>query len=440
MGGILGKRRTGAGMMMAAVMASTMPCAAAQQETYGPPSPPTDGASDLLQLAPGIDPELNDAAAHALGNYPALAAARSNVRAADYEIEAAKWLRFPSVEASIATSDDQLGELRPDINIFQPIWTGGRISAAIERSRALRAVADAQLVVTSYDILERLIRAYYEIGRTSRLAAIYQESVAEHRRLVESMQRRVDSEVSPRTDLELAQTRASQAEQELAQVTTMEKIARRRFAELGGVATIDVAPPAYDDVRHHAVGDQAIERAGLCNPVVQKLLAEVALAEAERKLSKAEIMPQLGAQYVRDLFGGDQIGLALRAQTNGGLSGFSMAEAANARRDASQYAASTAQLEIREQVSLDLIENQSARARITSGSAAAHSSLNVTRSYLRQFVAGRRTWLDVMNSVREAVTARAALVEAETSAMTSSARIHLRSCEWLPTASAGGVE
>jgi adhesin transport system outer membrane protein len=144
-------------------------------------------------------------------------------------------------------------------------------------------------------------------------------------------------------------------------------------------------------------------------------------------------MPEFGVQYVRDRFQGDQIGLAVRAQTNGGLSALSLAEAAAARRDASQFDALTAQREVRESVELALIENSNAKARIESSARSADSSLNVTRSFLRQFVAGRRTWLDVMNSLREAVTARAALIEAETSAMSSSARIHLRACAWLPT-------
>ncbi|MBM0171407.1 TolC family protein [Altererythrobacter sp. C41] len=417
----------------AAIAFDLASAARAEEPVYGPPSQPE--ASEILGLEtpPGIDESLARAAAATLATYPSLSASRSHVRAADYEIEAARWLRFPSVDATVATRDDKFGALRPDITVFQPIWTGGRIAAAGERSTAARAVANAQLEEVSFEILGRLAQAYYEIGRTARLTKIYEESLEEHRRLVESMRRRVEQEVSPRTDLELALTRAAQTEQELALLRTQLGIAQRRFSELSGISGADVVPPTYDRIAHHAVGERAIENAGICNPTVKRLNAMVALAEAERKLSKAEIMPQLGAQYVRDRFGGDQFGVALRAQTNGGLSAFSLAEAAAARRDASQFDAITAQRELREAVSLALIENRTAKSRIDSSARSASSSLNVAQSYLRQFVAGRRTWLDVMNSVREAVTARAALIEAETSAMTSSARIHLQSCGWLPT-------
>jgi len=64
--------------------------------------------------------------------------------------------------------------------------------------------------------------------------------------------------------------------------------------------------------------------------------------------------------------------------------------------------------------------------------AAAETTARVTESLLRQFVAGRRTWLDVMNAVREGVAAKAALVQVESSAMASAARLQLRTCAWQP--------
>ena len=68
----------------------------------------------------------------------------------------------------------------------------------------------------------------------------------------------------------------------------------------------------------------------------------------------------------------------------------------------------------------------------TRRSAEASASASVMESYLRQFAAGRRTWLDLMNAVRERNAARVNLIEVETSAMASSARLLLNSCAWRP--------
>jgi adhesin transport system outer membrane protein len=41
---------------------------------------------------------------------------------------------------------------------------------------------------------------------------------------------------------------------------------------------------------------------------------------------------------------------------------------------------------------------------------------NVSASYMRQFIAGRRSWLDVMNALREAVNAQIGLTDSEITA------------------------
>jgi adhesin transport system outer membrane protein len=114
-----------------------------------------------------------------------------------------------------------------------------------------------------------------------------------------------------------------------------------------------------------------------------------------------------------------------------------LADAASARAQTAKFQVTLAEREVSEKVSLDLVENRSARTRMESTASAAVSTRNVTESFLRQFVAGRRTWLDVMNAVREAIEARAALVEVQNSAMASAVRLQLRTCAWDPDVALG---
>ena len=95
---------------------------------------------------------------------------------------------------------------------------------------------------------------------------------------------------------------------------------------------------------------------------------------------------------------------------------------------------SVAERETREAVVLDVVENTSARGRIEASSAAAEAANAVTESFMRQFITGRRTWLDVMNAVRESNSARIGLTEAKISAMSSATRLRLRTCRWTPQA------
>ena len=402
---------------------------AVAEDTYGPVLA-SDQQLGVLEAPPGIPPRLAAAAREALETYPSLKAAGTQIRASEYEIAAAKWLRFPSVSAELVT---RRNTITPEVEVVQPVWTAGRIKAGIDRAKALRAVADAALSETMFDVLLRVSASYYEVVRAERLQQIYTDSLSEHRRLVASMERRVEQEVSPRTDLELASARAAQVEQQLSIVVAQRAAALERLRQLVGQPDFEIGPlPQYAPGEHHPPPDGALDLAQQCDPTIQRLQAEVAAAEAESRTARASLYPQLGIKYSYDRFSGSGLGVVAQAQTGGGLSPFAAAQAATARKQTIEFQVSVAEREAREKVSLDLVENQSAKARFASTSVAAASTLNVTNSFLRQFVAGRRTWLDLMNAVREAVEARVALVEVENSAMASAARLRLRTCQWLP--------
>jgi outer membrane protein, adhesin transport system len=424
--------RQGIGAAAAAIILGSGAGAPAQQASYGPPSPPGAAPAGILPAPPGISPALAAGAEQAVRTYPSVRAAEASIRASEADIRAAKWLRYPSVSVEAAPLD-LTGDSNSTIAVEQPIWAGGRISATIERAEALTSVAEAQLDETARDIVVRLTNAYFEIARSIRREALLEESLKEHQRLVESMKRRVDQEVSPRSDLDLAQSRTAQIQQELSLTTAQRYAALQRFLELVGEPTFELGNvPRYDPAVHHPAAEGAIAEAIACDPRRQRLAAEVEVAEADRRISEAQIFPQLSAQYARNEVIGDRVGLVLRAQTNGGLSSVSTAQAARLRARSSELQVGVAERELREAVILDLVENNAARNRIESSSLAAESAQAVTESFVRQFITGRRTWLDVMNAVREATTARLGETEAEVSAMASSARILLRTCRWQP--------
>ncbi|MEN3972130.1 TolC family protein [Sphingomicrobium sp. XHP0235] len=417
------------------VFASLASAGASAQEVsiYGP----VDTQEDVQPLvvvpseATGIPPRLEQGAVDALSTYPSLRSARASIEAADIDVNAAKWLWGPSVNVSALTRD--IRGISPEITVVQPVYTFGKIESSIDRAKAVKMVEIARVGEIAQDILLRLAQNYYEIVRTTQLEGALEESLAEHQRLVDSIQRRVDRDVSPASDLELAKSRLAQVRQQLAFNTAQRYAAQERFRELTGD---DAAPgppfEPYDPAVHHPDYQQAIDSALLCNPTIERIAAEAAVADADKRIAKASIYPELGVQYRYDEFRGSQLGLAVTASTTSGLSPLIAADAARARADASFIDITVAQRQTREQLILDLVENQAARSRIESSAAAADASENVTDSYLRQFIAGRRTWLDVMNAVREAINARIGLTESEVSAMSSAARIRIRTCEWRP--------
>ncbi len=80
--------------------------------------------------------------------------------------------------------------------------------------------------------------------------------------------------------------------------------------------------------------------------------------------------------------------------------------------EATRQAAETARRDVRERVSLDWNEWTAARSRMDNAEQARGTSVEVSESYARQYTAGRKTWLDVLNVVRETTLAKQALVDA----------------------------
>jgi UDP-glucose 4-epimerase len=75
-------------------------------------------------------------------------------------------------------------------------------------------------------------------------------------------------------------------------------------------------------------------------------------------------------------------------------------------------------------------EFTSSLVRLPSSLDAAASAERVRQSYLRQFISGRRSWLDVMNSFQETTSADISVVDTETTALSAMDRLLLLTGRW----------
>ncbi|MEJ6010512.1 TolC family protein [Novosphingobium aquae] len=409
-------------------------------EKYGPPSPAQEAIEAKVIVPPReIPPALAAAAELAADDYPTVRNAKAQERAARSELGGAKWLRFPSLSLEALavtrgnTSTSQNG-MALNVTVEQPLFTFGKISGTIDKADALLLARRAGVDEAIRDLTLRVTNAYYSLGLSARRQDVLEESLAQHKTLLSTIQNRVRQEVSPQADLNLALSRASAIEQELSQAKAQRAISLSQLFEFVGSVGFDPGNvPTYDAALSHPSEVDAINEAITCDPKLQRLRAEQVAAQADAKVAKASIFPQLLGQLTHNDITGTRVGFALRAQTGAGLSQVAITDAARARADASGFAIATAERELRDALQLDFVTNSSSKVRITASALAADTSELVTESYRRQFIAGRRTWLDVMNAVREATSAKLARTDAEFGAMASSARILLRTCRWEPS-------
>lgn len=407
----------------------------------GPELPPQQGQSmgsaleqgDTAERSPiwSDAGELSAMMELAARTYPSVLSAKASARAAEAGLKGARWQRFPSI--SVEALGTATGTTQNDysLTVEGPLWTGGRISGTIKMSRAQVTAAKSGIEEAQLDVSLRVAAAYFEFQRLLQRETILEESLAEHQKLVNSMERRVAVELSPISDLDLARSRTAQVNQELTVTGGQRRIALSRLRELTGDPALRISSVLrYDPVKHHPVAESMLEDVLAFDPKRRRLQAEILVADADIQIRKSAILPQLNAQYQKPMFGSDRLGIVLRAQTDGGLSRFSAVSVAQERRAAAEIAILSNERELREAVDADLLENAVARERASSSTLSAKSAQAVTDSFMRQFVAGRRTWFDVMNAVRESMTARLGEVDARVSAMASATRLMLRSGRW----------
>ncbi len=391
------------------------------------------GVQDVIAaqaVNPAGDLHLGMLLEQAVTSHPSIAAAQAIIRAAGTDIRTARWQAFPSFSIQGLWLDQRAGSQQVSLIVDQPVWTGGRISSSIRRAKAQHRAMIAAYQATVLDVMVNVSQSYREYHRLDRKSAILQESLARHRELVETMERRVNQEISPLADLELARSRTAQIEQQVATTAAQRLSALQKLRELVGDPGADPGSPPASGPLAHFDTDELVKRTLAFDPGRQRLMSEADAAQAEAASTRAAILPQLSAQYSYDETYGHRAGLVLKAQSSGGLSSITNAAAARQRQEAAELGVAATERNLRERTVSDIAEYDSARNRMASTRTARDAAENVTQSYMRQFVSGRRTWLDVMNAVREATTAESDAVDAAASASEARDRLLMRSGSW----------
>ncbi|MCP5397075.1 MAG: TolC family protein [Sphingomonadaceae bacterium] len=423
------------------LLAVALPGGLLAQEAAGTASAygPVDDLAKADRPEPplAIPPQLDRAASLAAATHPLVGGAQAEADALEAETRGARWARFPSLsaEALAATSGSNVADrdgLALNAALEQPIWYGGRISGEIDRAEANQLAGEGRVDAARQGIVFRVIQAYYDYAMAEERLSVLRFSLRQHNELLASIGRRVEQEVSPRADLTLGRSRTAQVELDLATAEEMRDNARTRLLELTGGVVIDPVLPLPDVADLLPPEDLALAEAMACDPNLGVLTHLVTAAEAQSDIARAQLLPQLLLQLSQNEITGARAALVLRMRLGPGGAQLASIESADARIKRALADYGDAERQVREQLRRDYIVVRAARARIDAGVLAADAADQIVESYRRQFIAGRRSWLDVMNAVREAASARLTASDARVMAAMGSARILARTCRWQP--------
>lgn len=365
----------------------------------------------------------------ALTTHPLMLGRRSAQAAAKADREGAEWQRYPSPSLEASSQSGGAGLLRID----QPLWTGGRITAGIDAAGSRFDAAGAALGEARQELILKVIAATTEALRQQARQQHGVAGVKELEKLLAMIQRRVAQEVSPLADQRLAASRLYTTANELSATTQALNNALAQLSQLAGQPVMEFVAHGLSEVGAPANLDAALVQALAHSPTLRRLAFEEEAANAEIAAKRSVYMPQLAlrlessAGQALDNRAGRETDnramLVLLAQPGAGLSAKSGADAAVARREAARMARAAAERDTRERVTLDWNEWLAARLRLENANQARAMSTEVFESYARQYTAGRKTWIDVLNAVREATQSGLAADDARAQMLAASLRL-----------------
>ena len=237
---------------------------------------------------------LADAIALAYQNNPTLQAQRATQRALDesYVQARSNWRPTLSMGASAtytenripksAAGQDTNGDGVPDtfgafgvreanssrigLSFSQPIWTGGRVAAAVSAVNADVLAGRENLRRVEAQILASVIQAYSDTRRDQESLRIRQENVKVLTRQLQESQARFDVGEITRTDVAQSQARLAQAQALLQNAVAQLTITRSGYATLVGQSPGELAPEPSLAYLLPTDPDQAFQVAEECTP------------------------------------------------------------------------------------------------------------------------------------------------------------------------------
>ena len=376
----------------------------------------------------------------AVAGHPSAQNRRMELQALGYDLESAESLRYPTFSLQASSSSNLLGvsssstgdQYQTVVAVMrQPLWAGGRIDGGIDQATARMKIGKLSLLIVQRQLIENTAAAYVTVlGARSRYSAA-DLNVKEHERLKVLIARRAAGGIASQADIQLASSRLSQA---AAQAIQLEGTLERALNDLQALTLVRLPAMAIVDEGMFGAlpGDTVTAAEEVSATILQKKL-EVVLARTASDLATANMLPSLYGKVEQDIYSrtsygsqsqGTRVGIVFEGTLEGfGLSGWKRVKSSTARVDAARSEVEAARNEVRRQVRGLLTDLRNLQAIVNSNQQLVTSTEETLNSFMRQYDAGRKSWVDVLNAQRELSDARLSLVQSRSSLLETRARL-----------------
>jgi adhesin transport system outer membrane protein len=389
----------------------------------------SSNSSPAIAVKTGKWISLVELLATAAMEHPSVAAASAKAGAAAADLSGARWQFYPTPSVSVenarteSTDRSYLGDGTVSIiRLQQPLWTGGRLTAGVDKGEANLRLNQAALAESREQQALRVIQFYGDwLSARLRVEALVKSQSA-HQRLRQQVANRLSEGASALSDLTLAESRLKVVDSELQAAQVQLRGALARLGQLYG-------SPVSDNALAHKIASprlirtplpQLVDMAQDVSPGIRRASEGVQVSTAAISEKRADLSPELFVRAERQhgdhVFAtappSNRLFVGLSSRFGAGLSNVTAVDSLRKQQEAAQREVDVLKRSLQEQIEVDHAQAAAAESRIAALEAALAASLEVSLSYDRQFLAGRKAWLDVMNAAREVAQTETQLADA----------------------------
>jgi adhesin transport system outer membrane protein len=370
--------------------------------------------------------ELLDAS-HA--HHPILRAALSSALAAESDVQAVKRQRWPSITLLMESDGkENVAPASRTVRVEQTLWDFGLVGARIAQTERGAEGSRMQAQIQGQEVHLQVVGAWQMARAAVLRIRIANEVLTILKGYEDQMNRRVEASASAAIDQELVNARVLQVKAELAAAESALKTASMRLEQMTGLSNLQARllnmPAPMDMAGAKVWVDRLAEPdwsvVGVAHIAVQKAKKERAALERQLSAKQSEQYPQFYLRWEKPIDTTqynsnkeDSWFVGLRYAPGAGFSTSAEAAALGVRLQAQDHVVSAAEMEVRQQLLADHEDLQQSFRRLTPLRDSVVGSQKVMESYVRQFQAGRKSWLDLLNAAREMAQNQYALAEVQ---------------------------
>ncbi|MFC0821175.1 TolC family protein [Moraxella marmotae] len=369
-------------------------------------------AASVLPVAHAdVNPlQVNQLISLAVQTHPLVGAAVADRQAAAEGVTAAKLGYLPTPSLSSQYNDNDGNVTRFAIN--QPLWTGGKLTADVNRAINDDKAANAKIMERQNEVAKNTIDVWQSYIYALSLQELYANNLQQLAEFEAMMKRRVAQGVSAKIELDLITNRILQDQNSLQGAIEQQRIAEARLQQMIGVpvgmpSNVNIAEMAKQvKAQSQNYGELAFSEVSENHPSIIRQRFEIEAARYEVKSQRASQMPTVYVQYQNDYNHRnhrfeDNFTVGVSYNPGAGFSNIALARASESRVQSLIQSQEASRRSVMENIQTQYQQFVSARDQELSLTAAVAGAQIVLNSYRRQFIAGRKSWLEVLNAVRE---------------------------------------